>query len=241
MNLWDIFILYKFTQFDFYYIIRCMKKFDNMRVYAWIEFVIWHIMIAIAVLGIRYHHYKSQQQYKSYQIFMEDVDGLIVGSPVKFLGVQIGYVKKIQVVASSVYIKFVITQRGLVLPIGAVATVEASGLGGSKALEIYPPLKGRPVDKIVETKDPTRLGKVISLFDDIFRELNGIFSTLDYAGRQIDFEQDIKKNVVTPEDAEEGLIKFEKSIDAVIDVEKSFKEKFDRGEKDESGESKSNK
>lgn len=241
MNLWDIFILYKFTQFDFYYIIRCMKKFDNMRVYAWIEFVIWLIIVAITVLGIRYHHYKSQQQYKSYQIFMEDVDGLIVGSPVKFLGVQIGYVKKIQVVASSVYIKFVITQRGLVLPIGAVATVEASGLGGSKALEIYPPLKGRPVDKIVETKDPTRLGKVISLFDDIFRELNGIFSTLDYAGRQIDFEQDIKKNVVTPEDAEEGLIKFEKSIDAVIDVEKSFKEKFDRGEKDESGESKSNK
>lgn len=111
MNLWDIFILYKFTQFDFYYIIRCMKKFDNMRVYAWIEFVIWLIIVAIAVLGIRYHHYKSQQQYKSYQIFMEDVDGLIVGSPVKFLGVQIGYVKKIQIVSSSIYIKFVITQK----------------------------------------------------------------------------------------------------------------------------------
>ncbi len=241
MNLWDIFILYKFTQFDFYYIICCMKKFDNMRVYAWIEFVIWLIIVAIVVLGIRYHHYKSQQQYKSYQIFMEDVDGLIVGSPVKFLGVQIGYVKKIQIVSSSIYIKFVITQKGLVLPVGAIATVEASGLGGSKALEIYPPPEGQVVDKIVATKDPTRLGKVISLFDDIFRELNGIFSTLDYAGRQIDFEQDIKKNIVTPADAKEGLIKFEKNIDTVIDAERSFKENFNRGEKDESGESKSNK
>ena len=81
----------------------------------------------------------------------------------------------------------------------------------------------------------------MSLFDDIFRELNGIFSTLDYAGRQIDFEQDIKKNVVTPADAKEGLIKFEKNIDTVIDAERSFKEKFNRGENDESGESKSNK
>lgn len=240
MNL-GTFVLYKFTLSEFYYIIFTMKKFDNMRVYAWIEFVIWLIIVAVVVLGVRYHHYKSQQQYKSYQIFMEDVDGLIVGSPVKFLGVQIGYVKKIQIVSSSVYIKFVITQKGLALPVGALATVEASGLGGSKALEIYPPPAGQPVDKIVATKDPTRLGKVISLFDDIFRELNGIFSTLDYAGRQIDFEKDIKKNVVTPADMQEGLVRFENNLDAVIEVEKGFKEKFNRGEKNEFGESKSNK
>ena len=34
---------------------------------------------------------------------------------------------------------------------------------------------------------------------------------------------------------------FEKNIDTVIDAERSFKENFNRGEKDESGESKSNK
>ena len=36
-------------------------------------------------------------------------------------------------------------------------------------------------------------------------------------------------------------LKLEKNIDAIIDAEKGFKEKFNRGEKDESGESKSNK
>ena len=92
-----------------------MKKFDNIRVYAWAEFVIWLIIIAVAVLGFRYYKYQNQKQYKSYQIFMEDVDGLIVGSPVKFLGVQIGYVKKIQIISSSVYIKFVIKQKVLVI------------------------------------------------------------------------------------------------------------------------------
>ena len=92
-----------------------MKKFDNIRIYAWIEFVIWLVIVAILVFGIRYHHYQAQKQYKNYQIFMEDVDGLIVGSPVKFLGVQIGHVKKIQIISSDVYIKFIITQKDLIL------------------------------------------------------------------------------------------------------------------------------
>ena len=74
-----------------------MKQIGNIRVYAWVEFVIWLIIIASLVIGLRYSHYKSQKQFKNYQIFMEDVDGLIVGSPVKFLGVQIGHVKKIQI------------------------------------------------------------------------------------------------------------------------------------------------
>lgn len=209
-----------------------MKKFDNIRVYAWIEFAIWLIIIAIAVLSFRYHNYQSQKQYKSYQIFMEDVDGLIVGSPVKFLGVQIGYVKKIQVISSEVYIKFVITQKGLVLPVGAIATVEGSGLGGSKALEIYPPDPNHPKDKIIVTKDPTRLGKVMSLFDDIFKELNAIITTLDHTSRQFDFENGIPENVVEPAEVTEGLIKFDKAVDTINNSEKKFMNNF-KGKKKE--------
>ena len=82
---------------------------------------------------------------------MEDVDGLIVGSPVKFLGVQIGHVMKIQIITTDVYIKFVVTQKDLNLPEGSIATVEASGLGGSKSLEIYPPEKDNTTDKIILT------------------------------------------------------------------------------------------
>lgn len=221
-----------------------MKKFDNIRVYAWAEFVIWLIIIAVAVLGFRYYKYQNQKQYKSYQIFMEDVDGLIVGSPVKFLGVQIGYVKKIQIISSSVYIKFVITQKGLVLPVGALATVEASGLGGSKALEIYPPKKGVYHDKIIITKDPTRLGKVMSLFNDIFKEMDAIFGTLGHASNQFDLEHGIPENVVNPADATEQLIRFDGLIESVHGTENKFMKNFrdkDRGEKNELGQGKSNK
>lgn len=218
-----------------------------MRTYAWLEFIIWLIIVAVIVLGVRYHHYKVQKQYKSYQIFMEDVDGLIAGSPVRFLGVQIGYVKKIRVISSNVYIKFVITQKGLTLPVGSVATVEASGLGGSKSLEIYPPPKNQPVDKIIATKDPTRLGKVMSLFEDIFRELDVIFTTMSYAGHQLDYENSIQKNLVEPEDMKEGLIRFEKSIDSVMELDKKFKNsvkgknKQNRGDNNEYEQSESDK
>ena len=205
-----------------------MKLFKNIRVYAWIEFVIWLVIIAIVVVGIRYNNYKHQKQYKAYQIFMDDVDGLIVGSPVKFLGVQIGHVKKIQIVSSDVYIKFIVEQDGLVLPTGSIATVEAFGLGGSKALEIYPPDKNHPTDQIIRIKDPTRLSKVMSLFDSIFKELDSIITTLDYASRQFEFTSsgELPKNVVMPVETDKMLDQVNKSLDSVIKMEKEFTEPF---------------
>jgi ABC-type transporter Mla subunit MlaD len=201
-----------------------MKKFDKIRLYAWGEFIIWLVVVAIVILGLRYNHYKQQSQYKSYQIFMEDVDGLIVGSPVKFLGVQIGYVKKIQIISTEVYIKFVITQKDLSLPIGSIATIEGSGLGGSKALEIYPPDKQNPTDKIIVSKNPTRLSKVMGLFDNIFRELDSIITTLDHSASQFDFSStgNIPKNVVTPVDANNALDKVDKNINIILETEKKL-------------------
>ena len=208
-----------------------MKKFDNIRVYAWIEFVVWLIIVAILVLGIRYNHYKKQKNLKNYQIFMEDVDGLIVGSPVKFLGVQIGYVKKIQILSTDVYIKFIITQKDLVLPTGSIATVEASGLGGSKALEIYPPDKNNPTDKIITVKEPTRLNKVMGLFDNIFKELDAIITSLSNAASEFDIPQNetnIKNMVIPIEENEKQLDKIDKTIDNFIDNKKNFMNKLNK-------------
>lgn len=210
-----------------------MKKLNNVRVYAWVEFVIWMIIVAVIVIGFRYNHYKQQAKFKSYQIFMEDVDGLIVGSPVKFLGVQIGYVKKIQIVSSDVYIKFVVDKEDLVLPTGSIATVEAFGLGGSKALEIYPPDKNSPTDKIIRIKEPTRLSKVMSLFDSIFKELDSIITTLDYSANQFEFTSSgsVPKNVVTPVDAYNSIEQVNKMLDTVIKTEKDFVSSFKNKDK----------
>lgn len=72
-------------------------------------------------------------------MFLPDVDGLIVGSPVKFMGVQVGYVDRIKILSNDVYVKVIITDKEVILPKGSVATVEFNGMGGSKSLEVYPP------------------------------------------------------------------------------------------------------
>lgn len=208
-----------------------MKKLDEVHIYAWIEFGIWLIIIALCVFGIRYHHHKSLKQYKSYQIFMNDVDGLIVGSPVRFLGIQIGHVTKIQIVSSDVYsdiyVKFIITQKDLTLPTGAIATVEGSGLGGSKSLEIYPPKDGKQ-DKIIVAKDSTRLNKVMSLFNTIFKDIEEIFTNLAHTGNELSTipKKEIKRNVVTPAQSDDKLKELNIQLDKYIKEEKDFKNKF---------------
>ena len=208
-----------------------MKKFDELHMYAWIEFAIWLLIIALCVFGIRYHHHKSLKQYKSYQIFMSDVDGLIVGSPVRFLGTSIGHVTKIQIVSSDVYsdiyVKFIITEKNLTLPTGAIATVEGSGLGGSKSLEIYPPQDGKQ-DKIIVAKDSTRLNKIMSLFNTIFKDIEEIFTNLVHTGKELSTapRDEIKKNVVTPAQTNEKLTEINNQLDKYIKKEKDFRAKF---------------
>ena len=156
---------------------------------------------------------------------MSDVDGLIVGSPVKFLGVQIGYIKQIQIISNEVYIRFVITQKDLVLPVGSIATVEFSGLGGSKALEIYPPDKENVTDKIIAVKEPTRLNKVMGLFDEIFRDLDSIFTTVEYASTQLvkdPSEFAIPENVITPVVPMDNLMKLDKFVDLIMKTKQKF-------------------
>lgn len=217
-----------------------MKKPDSFRIYAWIEFLIWLIIIALCVFGIRYHHHLSQLQYKSYQIFMNDVDGLIVGSPVRFLGTQIGHVTKIQLVSSDVYsdiyVKFIITEKDLILPTGAIATVESSGLGGSKALEIYPP-KTDDNNKIIVAKDSVRLNRVISLFDGIFKNIDEIFTNLGHAGKEISKVPKLdtpRHNEVTPAEMNESVESLNKQLDLIIQQEQKLRKKMDDFEKRES-------
>jgi len=148
---------------------------QNLRKYVWLEFLIWVIILCICVFAIRLYRHHEVKKLVTYQIFLSDVDGLIVGSPVRFMGVQIGYINKIKILPSEIYIKFVLTDKDVKLPKGAIATVEFNGMGGSKSLEIYPPTKESLASgKIIEVQRPVRLSEALSLFGDMYNKIDSI-------------------------------------------------------------------
>ena len=107
-----------------------------------------------------------------YQIFLSDMDGLIVGSPVKYMGVNVGYVSYAKPIDNNVYVKFVLNDKNMKLPKGVIANVEFYGLGGSKSLELYPPDENSlKTEKIIYIKDTFRLNDSVTLLDNMFSKI----------------------------------------------------------------------
>ena len=178
-----------------------MKKFNEIRAYFWLEFAVWFLLLSMIIAGIKIYRYNHYKEFKTYQIFMPDVDGLIIGSPVKFMGVPIGYINKIEIVSNEVYVKFIITEKDASIPKGSHATVEFSGLGGSKSLEIYPPdAQSLASEKLIVVDSPKRLHDSLGLLNDMFDKIESISSRLSYFAKEAGLD---KKNDTTPVNLED--------------------------------------
>lgn len=208
-------------------IIRLMNNSkENIRLYHWIEFLVWFLLLCIVVIGIKYTNYKHNKQLATYQIFLQDVDGLIVGSPVKYMGVQVGHIQKIKILTNDVYVKFVITEKGLKLPQGVIANVEFNGLGGSKSLEIYPPtLESISSKKLVYVKDTNRLSSTVWRLDDMFDKLNAICVKLSTFANNTGFLPSSAEQVDI-EKIQENLDNFDEKLQEYTDERQHFKEKI---------------
>lgn len=139
----------------------------------WIaELFIWFLILFLVSSGIMLAKYNYRKNFNTYQIFLPDVDGLIVGSPVKILGIQVGYVNQLNIVGDNVYVKFIITDSNVKIPQGSIVTVEFSGLGGSKSLELYPPIAGKKYNnKFLITQSPKRIHDSLGLLNDMFDKI----------------------------------------------------------------------
>ncbi|MDR1168270.1 MAG: MlaD family protein [Heliobacteriaceae bacterium] len=179
-----------------------MKKIEDIRVYILIEFAVWFLILCLAVGGIKLYRYNQYKEFYSYQIFLQDADGLIVGSPVKFMGVQIGYIDMLKIVSNDVYARFRITDKNFALPDGVIATVEFSGMGGSKSLEIYPPTEqSLNSDRVIYVGRPKRLHDALGLLNDMYTKIGSITGRLSYFINETDVLEtglettQIKKNI----------------------------------------------
>lgn len=158
-----------------------MDKKGKLKLFLWLEAIVWILIISLIIGGIRYHNYKKKAEYKTYQIFLQDVDGLIVGSPVRMMGLQIGHIEKVKIVSDHVYVKFVLEDKDTTLPKGVIATVEFNGLGGSKSLELYPPTKeSLSSNKLIVIHTPMRLHDSLGLLNDMFDKIGSITVRCSY-------------------------------------------------------------
>ncbi len=154
------------------------------------ELLIWLIIISIIMglynLGL---FFKEATNENSYQLFLQDVDGLIVGSPVRMMGIEVGHVTKIKPIDDEVYVKFILTNPDIYIPHGSRITVEFSGMAGSKSLELY--LPDSKVDihtssQVLSVEPPKRLHDALGLLNDMFKKLASISYTASSFGIKLE-------------------------------------------------------
>lgn len=172
-----------------------------------IELLIW-LLIVLAFFAFGYVFFSHKQKsYELHNIFLHDVDGLIIGSPVNLMGVPVGYVTKLKMVNDDeVFIRFIIKDKSVKLPKGTIANVEFSGLGGSKSIELYPPNPdyvreyGLNTDDYIIAAEPQRLRDCWALLYQMFGKIGAITAKISSFGEELQAAKlDADKNSVERE------------------------------------------
>lgn len=146
-----------------------------------VELFIWILILFAVSGGIMFAKYNHKKNLNAYQIFLPDIDGLISGSPVRMLGIQVGYVNQVNIVGEDVYVRFIITDPKVKIPYGATATVEFSGLGGAKSLEIYPPKSNIAFpERMINPQSPKRIHDSLGVLYNMYNEFMGIAFSISH-------------------------------------------------------------
>lgn len=149
-----------------------------------IELFIWLLIVIIAVFSIRLYKARQFSKESTYHIFLQDIDGLMKGSPVKIMGVQVGYVTEINVIDDYMYVSFLISKRNVKIPHGSKALIESYGIAGSKSIELYPPIeKADNTKPLIFVEKPIRASSAFLTQNEIAKTLtamtNGATTMLD--------------------------------------------------------------
>lgn len=136
------------------------------------ELFVWLFVITILIFGLRLYHAKKIAKENTYHIFLQDIDGLMKGSPVKLMGVQIGYVTEINVIDDYMYVSFLVSKKGTEIPHGAKALIESYGIAGSKSIELYPPIeKADKTQPLIFVENPIRASSAFLTQNEIAKTI----------------------------------------------------------------------
>lgn len=159
-----------------------------------VELLVWLSIILIVSVVAVFSIIKYNDSFESHKLYLPDVYGLIVGSPVHIMGVPVGYVTKIKILQEEVImVKFKVTDKSVHIPKNTLATVEMYGLGGSKSLELYPPDSDKMINHelLVSGNDfflverPKRLRDAWTLLYQMYKTLMNIIYAISNFGAEL--------------------------------------------------------
>lgn len=109
------------------------------RKYIWLfEIIAWLLILSVSFFFFIYNTTIKGNKNNSYYTFFDDVEGLVQGSPVRLMGINIGYVRDVKIFDNKVFVSFLVTKDNVSIPKRGTATIEFYGLGGSTSLELDP-------------------------------------------------------------------------------------------------------
>jgi len=141
-----------------------------------IEIGIWTIILVIIFSTIIFAYSKFFVEPNIYTIEFKDVDGITKGSPVRFMGINVGYVRNLKSKDKFIDAQIIITKKDMKIPNGTVARVEFYGLGGSKSIELMPP--DGSCDVGIITQNTIRLA-------DVTHEVEGFVEIIEYIEKYV--------------------------------------------------------
>ncbi len=126
--------------------------------------------ISILIFTVLWVKGRSLSAGERIDVAFNDVNGMRAGSAVQMMGLRIGQVEEITPVMqgkdSYVRLRFVVTEKGVKIPLASTISIQQSGIIGEQFLEVTPPKI--EILYVETTKEETQIKKD----DDIYMELS---------------------------------------------------------------------
>ncbi len=199
------------------------------------EILILVCIFGAAILGFGlFNHYKFEKP-NTYNILFKDIDSIVKGSPVRFMGMNVGHVVKLKRKDKYIICKIRITKENVKLPDMTRAKVAFNGLGGSKSIELLPPTTNDPEIKGIIAAESMRINDLAGMVKDLVDVaviINDFVQAIDPVMVSVTLKEFSNPEIINRVDSDmEKIIKLQngvnKKTDDTINKEESAVELID--------------
>ena len=199
------------------------------------EILILVCIFGAAILGFGlFNHYKFEKP-NTYNILFKDIDSIVKGSPVRFMGMNVGHVVKLKRKDKYIICKIRITKENVKLPDMTRAKVAFNGLGGSKSIELLPPTTNDPEIKGIIAAESMRINDLAGMVKDLVDVaviINDFVQAIDPVMISVTLKEFSNPEIINRVDSDmEKIIKLQngvnKKTDDTINKEESAVELID--------------